>query len=607
LKESEAHTVATGGMGFFHGGKVDMADFDPRNEDDVKRLKTAVQWSWREMESYRTHRIRAIRQFVGKRYSNSGATQEVPLPYLALAVMTYRKKLAAGLPKVQCHTEHDSLRTKATKLELALNHILEFEIGYRETKRLAVLNAMFGQAIVKIGVSDGHSVKIDGILHDAGQPYCDLISTDDWIQHMRARRWEQLGFCGHRYLVDIDIAREMAKKGGEDLEPNYRTYANEDGSDRAEKISRGNPNQDGEFRKQIELQELWLPRENLIITLPVEGPETAIIGYHEYQGPENGPYRRLHYGDVPDQLMPLPPSSLWIPLHEFANSLFRKIAGQANRQKSQLVYHGNPEDAQKVTEFQDGAAFGLDSPQNLKEVKWGGYDAQNFALSTQMRDFISWFCGNLDSLAALSPQAETLGQEEILQAGTQGIMGEMIDLTREFDRGVARDIGWYFWHDPLYELPLTYRVKGTSLKIPMRFTAEDREADYYEFNIDIDPYSTTADSPASRLKEMQSFLQDTVPMLPMMAQQGISLNFENVLRLRAKYGGMEDLDRLITFIQPQEAPQGPVETSKPATTERRNIRINKPGRTRNGADTALVQAALGGTPQATEMEAAIRP
>ena len=184
--------------------------------------------------------------------------------------------------------------------------------------------------------------------------------------------------------------------------------------------------------------------------------------------------------------------------------------------------------------------------------------------------------------------------------------------TVEFAQGVMHDLAYYLWTDPLIELPLVKRVAGTSIEIPVTFSAEDREGDFLDYNIQIEPFSMQDQSPGQRLQTItQVFSQFIAPFAPMMQAQGIQINFQGLLRTVAKYTNMTELDDLLTFYGPRpggdEQPVGDPPSTKNPFSHRVYERVNRPGATRSGKDQALAQTLLGAGVQPAERDAMFRP
>ena len=69
---------------------------------------------------------------------------------------------------------------------------------------------MFSIGIVKQGLASGAVGEIMGFTHNVGQPFADVVSLDDWVHDMTAKRWEQVGYAGNRYRIPLDEARELS-------------------------------------------------------------------------------------------------------------------------------------------------------------------------------------------------------------------------------------------------------------------------------------------------------------------------------------------------------------------------------------------------------------
>ena len=103
-----------------------------------------------------------------------------------------------------------------------------------------------------------------------------------------------------------------------------------------------------------------------------------------------------------------------------------------------------------------------------------------------------------------------------------------------------------------------------------------------------------------------------MPAMPLLMQQGLQINFSELVKMYSKYS---DLPELLDIIKSpglgvQEAmggaTQGEDQASPPSTTHRVNERISRPGSTPQGAQQTLVNTLMGGKNQAAENEGATR-
>lgn len=576
----------------------------------VRRLWGAVEASRKKMQPFRENRIEALRQYVGTHYSDDGAKLPVPINLLELAIQIYVRQMAARTPQALVTTPHATLKPSAAQLELGLNHLAK-EIRLGRTLQHAVLDAMFSLGVVKTGLYQTGSVTVDGILHNVGQPFADTVHLDDWVQDMAARRWEEIAFAGNKYRLPMEDLRASGlydQAVVNELRASLKTGLTEEGDDRAETISGNVPYDEDEYRDHVDLWDIWVPADRAIVTLSADHP-TKILRMDDYEGPECGPYHVLSFSDVPGNIMPLPPVALWMDLHTLANNIFRKLEDQANRQKKITFYRpGGDTDAQRQQAAKDGAYIASDDPKATTEASSGGIDPQNFALFLGTKDLFSWRAGNLDSLGGLSAEAPTLGQEELLHQQNSVRIADMQDRTTEFAGDIMESLANYLFYDPLILLPETMRVDGTELEIPIEITSDSFEGDFLQYNYTIAPHSMEHKSPAARLQTVvQVFTQFIAPFAPQLQAQGIGINWDQLLRLIGKYADMPELNEILQFSQMSEImQQGPVgqPPAKPPFTERTNVRVNAPGRTRSGAGEVMMNALMGAASQPDEANAA---
>lgn len=580
----------------------------PTKRHQWKRLADAMYWSRHRLEPFRKHRYKAIEQLVGFHYSDDGAKTTVPVNLVEMALNIFVRHLAPPEMRTLITTQYRGLKPMASDFELGTNHLIQ-EIQLGKTLRRIAQEAMLSTwGMAKIGLERVHQVEVRGFYHDVGQPFVDLVDLDDWVHDMSSKVWEQVGYAGNQYDLPLEVAREVDawdKSVREGLQSNYQTAYNEQGDPKAETISRGNEGHEREFKDYTTVWDIWLPLENKLITLPADDDgglrlEAKPLRVIDWDGPEGGPYRYLHFNDVPSNIMPLAPAAQWMDLHMLINVVWRKLGRQAERQKDVLVVPpASGDDAQRLQRSSDGEYIRQDVPNSVNEFKYGGPDQQNLAFSIMVKDLFVYMGGNLDALGGLGPQSETLGQDQLLSASASKRVADMQQRMLEFTTEIVRDLAWYLWTDPLIDLTLVKRIPGVDLDIPTSFTAEQREGDFLDYNIQIDPYSMQHQTPQTQLQTLvQMFREFVMPAAPLMAEQGIQIDWEMFLRTMAKYTNMTELEDMILFLESEQSGynangQGPV-IPRPAQTVRRHERVNIPGASRHGKDAALIQTLLGG-------------
>lgn len=572
----------------------------------MKRLREAVTWSRLKLEPFRTKRVEAIRQYVGKHYSDDGAEDRVPVNMIELAISIYVRQLAARAPRPMVTASRPDLRPQALSYEILLTQRIK-EIDLESTLKNVVLDAMFSMGIVKCGLAPtGQMIEIDGFLHDPGQSYADHVLLDDWVHDMTAKRYEQVRYAGNRYRWPLEALKNMKSIPAaqrDALKADPMTANDESGGEKAETISRGD-DEPVEVEDTVELLDLWLPQEKLVVTMQVEGDGDP-IAVADWEGEEPGPYHRLSFAEVPGNVMPLPPVATWVDLHDLGNRIYRKLGRQAERQKTILGVSGAAtEDGDRIVQANDGEAIRSDNPNAAKEFKFGGPEATSQAFWLSLKDQFAYYGGNLDALGGLGPQSKTLGQDELLAGNANQRISEMADRVVTFTAGIVRSLAWWEWHDPIRERDIYKPVPGTDVSVRSTWSPSKLQGGFNDHDIDIDAYSMQHQTPASKLQSMTRFFQEyLMPFAAQMQAQGISINFQELVAVVSRLGNLPELDGLLTFAgaPPQQAgmpgqPQ-PGDAGMPANTNRTYTRINRAGATRQGKEGVLAQLLMGANVQ----------
>jgi hypothetical protein len=587
--------------------------FNPNNRLERRRLNNAREWSRRRLRPFRENRYAAIQQMVGAHYSESGSEDRVPVNLLLLAAEIYTRHLAARRPAVLADTVHDRLKPQALDFEIVMDHALE-EIKFGLSLERWAMDAILGHAVMKVGITQTGS-DIEGFLHDAGQPFADVIDLDDWNHDMTVKRWEQIAFAENRYTLPLDYVK------GSDLYTNTDTVealdedntTNETGEPTVATLGRGDDGGKEEYQDTITCWDTWLPREQLLITT-VASPDGGVsekppIRVVEWKGPEVGPFHRLSYQEVPNNVMPLPPVAMLMDIHDLANRLFRKLGRQAERQKKLTGFRpAAGTDIEKINVTKDGDGIRLDDPGGAKEIMFGGPDQVNMAFFMQLRDLYVWLGGNLDALGGLSVQAPTLGQEEILGAGAGARIIKWQDRTEEATREVVEAIGDYVWHDPLRDDRFMREIPDTGIEVPVVFNDQVKEGDFGDFNLRLQPYSMQGRTPAERLGMiLQSIERIYMPLAPVLAEQGVVLDAHKTFEIIAKYGQIPEINEILIRAQPTaKQERGPQDTRQAPNTTRTNVRVNRSQANRKGQDSTVINALLGAAKQPNEMNSALK-
>lgn len=575
------------------------------------------------LQAFRMKRVEALRQFVGDNYSATGAAQRVPMNVIQQAVLIWLRQLVPNAPRAMCTTKVPQNKPIAANMAAWM---IKATAGMKldDTFRMWVLDALFSLGVLKIAEARVGDIEIQGTLMQVGQPFAEVVDLDDWTMDMLAKRKDQCEFMGNRYRVPLAQVKEdknFNKEARENVEAQYIYAYNERGDDRPTTLSQGTwrPTQD-EIEDHCELWDLFLPREKLIVTVPHQAHVTGGLGrlalrIQEWTGPQEGPYHLLSYGDVPDNIMPAAPVTAWMSLHEILNRTTNKLVEQSDRQKTITGYMGPAtDDAARVQRSNDGDLIRMDFPDKVKEFRYGGVDREQMLWLMQVKQIFSEHAGNLETLGGLSPQAQTLGQEEILNSNSSAQVAALQSLNVAAFRRAYESLAFHWWHNPVLSYKTSRQVAGQD--IPVHITPQMRQIPFDNLEIDIDPYSLQPDTPAKRGGKLMQIMQTVLlPLAPVLKEQGITVKWPVMLQLLSQYLDIPDLADILAMGPPpqmqgpmgiaQEATQGESPGMAPNTT-RTNVRVNRPGMTNKGHEQIMAQL-LGGGGNADQRGAAMRP
>ena len=584
---------------------------NPNNRMDFKQLVDAANESDRKLMPFREKRKALVSLFCGSEYSDDGEAKKVYLNLLSLATNIYVRQCAVRAPTARVTSPYVELRPTAANLSLACREAArECKLGL--TLRRAVTEAMFSPlATVKVGLQRTGEKDVNGQNVDVTEPFVKLVSFDDYVRDMSARSAYEPAFEGNTYYLSREELEEKYPKAkrlkltADDLGM-QSTY----GDERTESISHSPGSGEDNWRQRVAVRDLWLKKERLLVTYVKSRPDFP-IGVIELDSPEEGPFHSLWFTDVPDNAMPLPPFSVLKNIQELANSMFRRLAHQAQIQK-RVVGFSDEESANRFKNVKDGDGL-LWTGQKPENIQVGGIDPKDLALLIQLKDMFSWAAGNLDSLGGLSPMAETAKQDEMLAKSASAQLADMQDAAAGFAHQVFRQITWYEWTDPVRERILEKEIQGTDVVIPARWSRATRQGDFLDFNFYINPQSMRENSPAAKIQKLNGILtQFYQPLMPFFQQQGLTVDIRGLNQMIADYANLPELEQLIISLDPNvgadtEGPVGnPNPVGKASNTTRTYERVNRPGATRVGKDMALMQTLMGGNVQPAESEAMFR-
>lgn len=576
-----------------------MSSPDPHNISDYRRLKSSIDASQTKKKIRNELRIKQLKKLVGPYFGDDGCNEPRPINMIELGVDIFQRGLASRQPEALVTTEYEELVPTGDDFSIVLNRKLE-RAKLQAALNICAVEALFTMGVMCIGVS------IDGE-HDPGRAFAEPVLFPDLVLDMNAKSWEAQTYTGHDFLVPFEDVKNSPLYEGKGKERFVRVRDNRY-RNRSEDWDR---TRGEEFMDMVELRQLWLPQRNRVIICDPEGTTQLPLMSSEWEGPYCGPYRHLMFKVVPGNLFPIAPVPMWIDLDDIINKSFSKATRQSLRSKT-IGLTNQPDDATAINNTKDGHVVSVSNPASVVEQTYGGADQNLLGMVQVSKMLLTYLGGNWDALGGLAPMSGTVGQDQLLAAGASGRMKDMQQRMLEFEAGVVSDFAHWVWQDPLAEERFTKKLESTPYGLPQMWTPESRQGEFFQYNFTVNAYakriSRTPDEQAQALTQVLE--QVILPALPYMQQgaQGSPIDWERFIKLLAKYMHLPELNQIVNWPQGESIPSAsPEMPQKPSNTNRTYTRVNRPGASQSGTDSALAKLMFGGKPQESEQAALTRP
>ena len=508
----------------------------------------------------------------GSEYAHSGGDEYQDLLNLmrqaaegmTLSMATNRPRFLATARKV----EHQAF---ADHFSAALNTYAE-TMHLEETLQECVRNAFYHLGIAKVsfGVAITTMVESDEWM-TPGAPYVGCVSPVHFCYDTDATHWRHCGFLADRYrvrfrdLVNDERFDRSVRKQIEAMGPQAIQTAN------SEELGRSLSQhfRSSEFEEFVYLADVFLPRDGIIYTFPCDEKfhftTDKPIYSQEWEGRETGPYHFLNLGPIPDKTTPSPPALSLKLLHDMANSVFRKLGDQANRQK-QFAVGGKEcaEDVELLRTIEDGGFATLNNPQGWERFTHDGPSQVNYAFGMTLLQLFSKQANNLDHQLGLGQTADTLGQEGMIGQNIGRLEAFYQQRFVKFTGDIAEELSRLLYEDEATKIQMTQQIPGTSFMIDDPWKGAlyadqgSRQGEFSSYSVRIEPYSMEYRSPRQRLDDINAYVDRAIQLSPLLMQQNKAIDLDHYFKLCSRYTDTPEIERLIVDIQPpqQEDQQG---------------------------------------------------
>lgn len=547
------------------------------NVEEIKNKKVPVPFVSRCQRAVKVWQkysmpMKKCRSRMLKHYENGwfkGGTEgrnPQPLNLIDRGVSIIMPFLVSNNPKtlVRAKTGINSsqIRYFSKTLELALNYLFDELNLANQTLRPAILDSLFCMGITKTGIMHKYEVEIQGYLHDVGQPYCDRVDFEDYIGDVGARNREEMKFEGNFYRISQKYVRDSGLfKHWDSLKSQMKIYGDENSPDYISKGDYGYEFDMREIHPTFELIDLWLPEEDIIITIPKEGEGSQILRVVEWEGPEGGPFDTLGYKQFPGSCVCIPPVYTWFDVNKTINVIVSKMRDMCEREKTVGIFDKSAEeDAEAVKNASHGDMIGINGGgDTVKELTFGGFNEQSLPFLNFLLYQYAISGPNLNITGGREAMAGTLGQEQILMSNALRELDDMAGQVNNFVKSITRKLAYFLWESPLKSIPVSREVAG--MKIDEVFSQDTKEGDFVDYNIDLIPYSMTKMNPdALYQKLIQLIAQVVVPTANIGAMQGATPRVDELVKECAAYLNI-NVDGWYDSVVPQSYEMGPYQPS----------------------------------------------
>lgn len=586
---------------------------------DPSRLCAAYRWDWRVLEIPRRSMVDAIKRIAGPYYSRGTVDRERPINYAGLYTQIMSRNLAANAPRYMCSSFDRAATLACTIMQQDLNDEMK-RMRAEEIFQKIALDTLVFAGYIKVHLADACDSLVQNWGFDAGEAVISRIAPGDMCFSTDYTDWRDIEYSAHRYYMPISLARERFKKGT-DLVPVTKKQFNPTGEQASASVLAGDYYNRYEGIEDIgQFVEFYVPRWKAIITFqthdggyPAPEKDGQPLEEKGWTGPDHGSIMQIGMGHVPDQILPRAPIQDILSLDEAGNECQRKMFNVMTDMK-ELTFVASTEEGEEINRANHGTTVVVKDPKNISQYVSGGKTLQALqAFMMTVEKGVDYVGGNLQLLGGRGQQANTLGQERIINANGSAQMEYMSDQMSRGIQWAGESMGWFNWYHPFRVAKSKYQVAGnrdlwaTQSLHPFNPQAPNfrslvaQGADMRRGPmpaIKFDPYSVRPQTPEQRASIMMEFLQNFyVPLSQLFQAKGIDCDLDFIVRKFAELHDNPDLGQAFITSQPPadngNAGKSHEGTMQPGSTQRNYNRTNTSEATPGGDREAMLQQFAG--------------
>lgn len=162
-----------------------------------------------------------------------------------------------------------------------------------------------------------------------------------------------------------------------------------------------------------------------------------------------------------------------------------------------------------------------------------------------------------------------------------------------FATQIGQDIAHLLFQDQNKVISNTMETGGYS--VDATWTPSRREGEFSDFDFLVEPYSMAYQSPIQRAQVLRQQVQELLPMMPLLQQQGVEFDVQRYLEIQSELLDIPRLLEIFRFDGTAEAGSQDKSSSQSAITSRNNTRTSvRGGATDRAQNQDMMQELLSG-------------
>ncbi len=462
--------------------------------------------------------------------STKNENYRCPINMISRAINILLPLLVNKDPKAMTSARVAQLMPYADTLRLTINHLIK-KIKLGQTLRIGILDALTYMGIFKTGIAPGGDGIKDafGTTHDSGQIFCDIVYPEDYFFDTTARRKEECDFEGNWFYVPVDYVLDSGLYTNYDkIHEAQVAWAKASPKEISDGAGKGFLNT---FKPYVRLGEVYIPSENILITIPEKGKGDKPLRIVDFNGPTDGPYDIMSFSTFPESIVPIPPLYEGLDLHYYINIMARKMAREAEAAKTVFPYEGNAAgDVANILSAKHMQTIKVNNINAFTTLKLGEIDPSQYQWIAFLKGLWGEAPVNMPVVGGMKSSAPTLGQEQMLMTNASANLDDMIQAAHNCTKSILHKMAYYIFTDPLMDITVSKRIQGLG-EIPVKVTADTREGDFWDYNFEVVPYSLSRQNPQMRMQKLMQVVTGLIlPTMAIAQQQGVMLDVPRLVK-----------------------------------------------------------------------------